>query len=706
MAMAMVMLQPLCLLVCFLVGVARSELPVLQKLWSGGAAENAQTPPGADRTLSAPIIGHDGRLIACSGKNLLAFERNGSVAWIVPLGHRCNEGIGPVTEGGKVYLVAEDKVIKVTPQNVHTAEAASEVFFSYNATPGRSEEIIGLSISGDWSSLFLTIRNRGLFTLLLCTGELQWSLGPMLDWFGYRLGCKKNISNCYFDSAPVVDHCEGALYISNTEGQLYSLYIHSRQYRWIQDLSSLDKAMTIAPGNSGRLYIIFQRKSIVVGLDVSTGNISWQQNLGPLSNEKSFPTVDSNGWMSIGSLDGYLYSISPDGDIRKFVGKTAHDSVIHASPVLDCSGFSMYVAQTIMEAKSIRTIGDHTYVSAMKPSRILFTLLAPATGTIYWTGEYPGGLSNLLSSSDLNDFMVDETILLTVLSAARIGNTLQCYTRREKIAWTCRQAKANFSQTDPGDHNLVLVFLLFNLVVIVIQAVAVRFCCIFWRKKKLQGNGLQKFLRKRRSLHNERRVLGKMISELEQKAVKDASSNETLEQLGEMVKAKEGVERRLYTSYSLGRDRLGLTQGSSILPLYHGKYKSHSFHSSQKESITIFNTFSDTSTSGNRTSSYSDNSESCSATSSGDMDLDARSRSAEEAGPSNTANVSEGVQDECPSDVKSPYRVFTNPVFVEEHITASSGNVLPQREELTETMKDFIPSKRIWLKRRRTLSFN
>lgn len=163
-------------------------------------------------------------------------------------------------------------------------------------------------------------------------------------------------------------------------------------------------------------------------------------------------SIDVTGWMSIGSLDGYLYSISPDGDIRKFVGKTAHDSVIHASPVLDCSGFSMYVAQTIMEAKSIRTIGDHTYVSAMKPSRILFTLLAPATGTIYWTGEYPGlffylyksilqcgrhflrltirlniiwvsivfpgGLSNLLSSSDLNDFMVDETILLTVLSAA------------------------------------------------------------------------------------------------------------------------------------------------------------------------------------------------------------------------------------------------------------------------------------------------
>lgn len=83
--------------------------------------------------------------------------------------------------------------------------------------------------------------------------------------------------------------------ISNTEGQLYSLYIHSRQYRWIQDLSSIDKVMTIAPGNNGLLYIVFPRKSIVMGLDVWTGNISWQQNVGPLSNEKSLPTVDSNG---------------------------------------------------------------------------------------------------------------------------------------------------------------------------------------------------------------------------------------------------------------------------------------------------------------------------------------------------------------------------------------------------------------------------
>ena len=74
----------------------------------------------------------------------------------------------------QVYLVAEDKVLKVTPPNVRAAKPASEVFFSYNATPGRSQEIVGLSVAGSYSFLFLTIRNLGLFVFSL-EGDLQWT---------------------------------------------------------------------------------------------------------------------------------------------------------------------------------------------------------------------------------------------------------------------------------------------------------------------------------------------------------------------------------------------------------------------------------------------------------------------------------------------------------------------------------------------------
>ncbi|KAM3330948.1 hypothetical protein ACQJBY_027197 [Aegilops geniculata] len=705
--MAMRLLPRLCLLLCSLVGAARSSSPPALQRLNASAAENPHIPPGVGRALSAPLIGHGGRLVACSGKNLLAFEPNGTLAWIIPLGYNCKQDIGLVAERDKIYLVAEDKVIKVSPQNLHTSAPTSQVFFSHGSPPGRSEEIIGLSTSSSYASLFITIRNRGLFSFSSRDGKLQWSAGPVVDRFGYRLGCKgNNISACYFNSSPIVDQCEGTLYISNTEGQLYSMYIHSRQYRWVQDLSSIDKVVTVAPGNNGRLYIVLPRKSTVMGLDVLSGNISWQLNVGPLSNERILPAVDSNGWISIGSLDGILYSISPDGDIRKFLQRTAPNSVIQSSPVLDCSGFSVYISQTIMEAKSSQTIGDYAYVSAMKPSSILFTLLAPATGTVYWTEKYPGELSNLLSSSDLDYFTLDETILLIALSSARIGNAVQCYTRRQKIAWTCRKAKPKFVHGDPGDHNHVLLLFFFQLIVIVVQAVIVRFCCIFWRKKKLQNNGLQKFLEKRRSLHSKRRVLGKIISELEQKAVKDvedASSNETLEQLGEMVKAKDGVERKLYTSYSLGRDVLGLRQGSSILPLYNGKHKSHSFHGAHRESITVFNTLSESSTSEDRTSSsYSSDSGSCSSGSSfEEMELDTRSKSAEEAGPSD--DITKEAQDKLAVEIASSYQAFMNPLYVQG---GSSSKSPSQREEFPmETMRhDLAPTKRMWLKRRRSLS--
>lgn len=110
-------------------------------------------------------------------------------------------------------MVAEDRVLKVTPSNIATSESKVEIFFGPNSSIGGSGEIVGLAISIWYSSLFLTIKNRGLFAILL-RGELMWSAGPLLYRFGYRQGCKTNLADCYFSSAPVVDQCEGTLYVS------------------------------------------------------------------------------------------------------------------------------------------------------------------------------------------------------------------------------------------------------------------------------------------------------------------------------------------------------------------------------------------------------------------------------------------------------------------------------------------------------------
>ncbi|KAL0909779.1 hypothetical protein M5K25_020676 [Dendrobium thyrsiflorum] len=469
--------------------------------------------PKATARLYKPLLTDDGRIYTCSGKHLFSFDSNGTVVWIIPLGYLSSAEISPIVDDrGKIYLIAEDRILKITPSNIGNLKSV-EVIFGPNSTIGGSGEIIGLSISILYASIFLTIKNRGLFALSF-HGKLLWSAGPILYRFGYRQGCKENSRDCYFSSTPVVDQCEGTLYAS------------------------------------------------VIALDVYSGNILWQQSFGPLATEQSFPVVDSNGWLSIGSLDGYLYSFSPIGEVKKLLKSTAIDSVIQTSPVLDCSGFAIYVLQTRVIAKSIHDIGNYTFISAMKPASLVLTMLTPATGTVYWTGNYPG-----------------------------TGNTLPCHTMSQINVWTCSQAKPKLVNMYTGNEGAILPFIFFQLAVLVLLAFCVRFCFVFWRKRKLQEHGLAMFLDKRRSLHHKRKTLGRLICKLELRAEEDTNAHENLEQLGEMVNIKEGIERKLSTSYSLGRDTV-ISQQGSILPLSDGKERSHSLHSARKEGGTMFSTLS------------------------------------------------------------------------------------------------------------------
>lgn len=98
------------------------------------------------------------------------------------------------------------------------------------------------------------------------------------------------------------------------------------------------------------------------------------------------------GWISVGSLDGFLYSFSPAGDLKKFPKRAVMDSAIQDSPALHCSGSAVYISQTVVEGKINHGIGENTYISAMKPRNVIFTLLVPATGSIYWSESYPGDL--------------------------------------------------------------------------------------------------------------------------------------------------------------------------------------------------------------------------------------------------------------------------------------------------------------------------
>ncbi|KAK2366182.1 protein GAMETE EXPRESSED [Trifolium repens] len=473
--------------------------------------------------LSKPLIGDDGRIYVCSDKTFLAFETNGTIAWSILVDYKCNVGMVPVHGGhGKIYLVAENRILKIDYVNIGISEPTVEVFFGPKPGQKAEAEIIGLSVSTLTSTVFINIKNRGLFAYL-SNGRFLWSLGPMLYQFGYRQGCRKNLTDCHFASVPVLDQCEASIYIANTEGELYCLSVRGRDFRWIQDFSSLDKSFTITPGNNGHLYVTVPTRALVLALDVFSGNILWQSSVGPLSKIDCAPVVDSNGWISIGSLDGFLYSFSPTGILKKFSRKNTENSIVQVGPFLDCSGFAVYSSQIEMEGKVSHGIGEYTVVSAIRPKVAIFTMLVPATGSIYWSEEYPGQLSTLLSKSDLSRFVVNEEILLTFLAASS-----------QKLASSCSQARNKLVNIYSGNEKTIELFLLFESFLLVILIGLVRFCCTFWAKKKLQDQGLGGFLDKRCSLQLQKKALVKTISELEKKAAEESVDNEVFQKLGDI----------------------------------------------------------------------------------------------------------------------------------------------------------------------------
>ncbi|XP_042021195.1 protein GAMETE EXPRESSED 3-like [Salvia splendens] len=454
----------------------------------------------------------------------------------------------------QIHLVAENKVLKIYPLRIGTNEAPVEVFFEC------AEEIVGIAASLSSSCLLINVNNRGLFAYRLY-GQLFWSAGPVLYQHGYRQGCRRNVTDCYFTSAPVIAQCEASIFMTNTVGEVYSLSIRGHHFKWIQDLSLYGNAFRLTAGNNGLLYVTVADKALVLALDVSRGNVLWQGSIGPLSSADHEPVVDANGWISYSSLDGFLYLFSATGYLKKFPRSASWSSVMQVDPVLDCSCYAIYISQTEMEGKYSQKFADYTHVSALKPKNVVFTSLVPASGSVLWFESDPS----------------------------------------QKPASSCAQVKPKNTSVYIGNKRTITLFLMMESVVLLLLAVLVRFCCVFWKKKKLQGLDLGKFLEKRRYLRSKKKASDKMITELKQKASEEV---EALQKLGYLVKAREGIKRRLSTTYSLGRDVEGsASRPKSLLPLHDRRSRSYSFQGSKKENVTLFNTLSDSSDSDEEVSS-------------------------------------------------------------------------------------------------------
>ncbi|GKA18576.1 protein gamete expressed 3 [Tanacetum coccineum] len=538
--------------------------------------------------------------------NLSYFSNPDTILTVTSRQHKAVES----SDGrGWVYLVADNRLLKIDTRNIRPLAAAGKVLLGPETGLKGMNEIIGLAVSISSSCILINFNRLGLFAFTF-EGKLKWSIEPVVNRMGYLYGCSKNVTNCYFVSFPVIDYCESNLYISNNHGEVYSMSIRSPHFKWIHDFSSLGKSLTVTAGNNGQLYVTVPEKAVILAMDVLSGTVLWQQSIGPLSSNESAPVADSNGWISIGSLDGFLYSISPSGVINKFPRRDIRDAVIQVKPVLDCSGYAVYISQTIMAGKISRTIDEYTYVSTKMPRKTVVTLLVPATGTVYWSESYPGSLWDLFNNTDLRRYTMDESILLAFLSIGNTGNPLSCFSTPQKLEASCSMMEIRRLSIYTGNEKAIRLFLFIETILLILVAALVRFCCVFWKKKKLQNQNLGNFLEKRSSLRLQKKVFDRTISELEKKAAAEGSStNEVLEQLSDLVRERDGIKRKLSTTYSLGKDATS-PESKSLIPLSNTNNKSFSIKSLPKERVTIFHTINDTSSEDGNSNKEEDNRES------------------------------------------------------------------------------------------------
>lgn len=129
----------------------------------------------------------------------------------------------------QVYLVAENRVLKVDLLKIGTSESATQVFFGTGAGEEGTGEIAGIAVSTSSSSVYINVKCRALFAFMT-HGQLLWSAGPVLDQLGFRQGCTKSDADCSFTSVPVIDQCEGSIYVSTSHPKSFC-FVH--KFIWL-----------------------------------------------------------------------------------------------------------------------------------------------------------------------------------------------------------------------------------------------------------------------------------------------------------------------------------------------------------------------------------------------------------------------------------------------------------------------------------------
>ncbi|KAH7302442.1 hypothetical protein KP509_23G073600 [Ceratopteris richardii] len=268
---------------------------------------------------TAPSIGEDGRVYACIGRNVYAFDTDGTVSWNAALNDTCEELLSPVvTTDGKVYVAANCRVIAVTYSQDLDLLSAWDLYngTSLDGSMLGSKHITGLALIGNGTSLLINAGAAGLYAVSE-DGSPLWSTNGDFKSkdiaFPPEIFCSEQDKICYFHFSPAVDDCDGSIYLNVMADSAYKRMVICN--RWMGSICKVALQYTkfrkhiSCRCNCGTqwesLCCNHNRSTFLVGYNNRTVNMEGQHR--PFNKSDLFPQarckrpchIGLSGWLSL-----------------------------------------------------------------------------------------------------------------------------------------------------------------------------------------------------------------------------------------------------------------------------------------------------------------------------------------------------------------------------------------------------------------------
>lgn len=263
-----------------------------------------------DRIYSSPLVGPDGNVyVGSDADTFFSYTPTGELRWRLPLDPGSDADTGAV-------LRADGKLLFAAGHDVWCVGQDGTVAWRFRA----QAKIYTTPALDDQGNAYVGSQDDHLYALAP-DGRMLWSFVTHND----------------VDSSPALGE-DGTIYVGSDDHRVYALTREGTK-KWETDVGGYVRG-SVAIGTNGNIVVgTFGPRPRVVSLDPSDGHIVWSFPVTIVDTAEvgvaSSPLIDRDGRIYIGAHDDYLYSLSPDGQMR-WALETHGD--VDGSPVLAADG--------------------------------------------------------------------------------------------------------------------------------------------------------------------------------------------------------------------------------------------------------------------------------------------------------------------------------------------------------------------------------